>query len=238
MTGSAPDREVLQLRALTASVLLVLCLSAGTVGSEDKMPADFVDAAAVVPGLVVEMRYAGSDNFVGRPIVGYEAPVCILTRQAAEALAKVQTELRDYGLALKVFDCYRPKRAVADFIRWAKDPADTKMKAEYYPELDKSQLFPRGYIAERSGHSRGSTIDLTLVYLPYVLEVPMGTSYDFFSMHSWPNDADQPPDVRVHRLLLSIMMQKHGFTPYEKEWWHFRLADEPYPNTYFDFPVK
>ena len=202
------------------------------------MPDGFVDAASVVPGLVVEMRYAGSDNFVGRSIDGYEEPICILSRPAAEALARVQAELRDYGLALKVFDCYRPTRAVADFVRWARDEDDTATKADYYPDVDKVELFVEGYIAERSGHSRGSTVDLTLVYLPYVLEVPMGTPFDFFSPRSWPGDADQPHPVRVHRLLLSIIMQRHGFSPYEREWWHFTLADEPYPDTYFDFPVR
>ena len=202
------------------------------------MPAGFVDAASVVPGLVVDMRYAGSSNFIGRPIDGYEAPVCILTRQAAEALGEVQAELKPFGMGLKVFDCYRPARAVADFVRWAEDATDTKMKSEYYPDLDKSRLFVEGYIADRSGHSRGSTVDLTLVYLPYESEVPMGTGFDFFSTRSWPTDAAQPSGVRAHRLLLSIIMQRHGFKPYAKEWWHFTLADEPFPETYFDFPVR
>ena len=213
-------------------------MTAGAVCAGETMPADFVNAESVVSSLVVDMRYVGSSNFVGRPIDGYEAPVCILTRQAAEALAEVQAELKDYGLGLKVFDCYRPTRAVADFARWAKDEADTKMKAEFYPELDKSELFAKGYIAERSGHSRGSTVDLTLVYLPYESDVPMGTGFDFFSPRSWPTDADQPSEVRAHRLLLSTIMQRHGFKPYEYEWWHFTFADEPYPDTFFDFPVK
>ncbi len=238
MWGSAPDRVVVRLRALTTSILLAASMAAGVACAGETMPADFIDAASVVPGLVVDMRYAGSFNFVGRPIDGYEAPVCILTRQAAEALAEVQAELKDYGLGLKVFDCYRPTRAVADFVRWAKDEADTKMKAEFYPDVDKSELFAKGYIAERSGHSRGSTVDLTLVYLPYESDVPMGTGFDFFSPRSWPIDAVQPSEVRAHRLLLSSLMQRHGFKPYEYEWWHFTLADEPCPDTYFDFPVR
>jgi len=234
----APDWMVVRLRALTTSILLAASLTAGVGCAEENVPADFVDAANVVPGLVVDMRYAGSSNFIGRPIEGYEEPVCILTLQAAEALAAAQTELKAYGLGLKVFDCYRPTRAVADFVRWAKDETDTKMKAEFYPDLDKSELFARGYIAERSGHSRGSTVDLTLVYLPYESDVPMGTGFDFFSTRSWPTDAAQPSEVRAHRLLLSTIMQRHGFKPYTNEWWHFTLVDEPHPDNYFDFPVK
>ncbi|MFO7675377.1 MAG: M15 family metallopeptidase [bacterium] len=218
--------------------MLAVWMAAGAAAAGDGLPEGFVDAAAVVPGLVVDMRYAGSHNFVGRPIDGYEAPVCILTREAAEALAGVQRELRDYGLGLKVFDCYRPARAVADFVRWAKDETDSKMKSEFYPDMEKSELFPKGYIAERSGHSRGSTIDLTLVDLPSGSELPMGTGYDFFSERSWPKDAKQAPEARAARLLLSVVMQGRGFEPYESEWWHFRLADEPYPDTFFDFPVR
>lgn len=223
---------------MTTSTLLAVWLAVGAAGAEEAMPAGFVDAVRVVPGLVVDVRYAGSNNFVGRPIDGYEAPVCILTRRAAEALAEVQAELDRYGLGLKVFDCYRPTRAVADFVRWARNGADTKMKAEFYPDVDKSELFAEGYIAERSGHSRGSTVDLTLVYLRDGSEVPMGTGFDFFSPRSWPADSSQHPEVRVHRELLSSFMRAHGFKPYKKEWWHFTLADEPYPDTYFDFPVR
>jgi D-alanyl-D-alanine dipeptidase len=226
------------MRAVTASVLVVACLMIGPACAGEKMPAEFVDAESVVPGLVLDMRYAGSHNFIGRPIDGYEAPVCILTLEAAVALAEVQAELKDYGLGLKVFDCYRPTRAVAHFVRWAKEETDTEMKAEFYPELDKPELFVEGYIADRSGHSRGSTIDLTLVSLPDEAELPMGTAFDFFSTRSWPTDAGQTPEVRANRLLLSTIMQRHGFKPYEREWWHFRLADEPFPDTYFDFPVK
>ena len=228
----------MRIAAPFTTVLLAVSVSASVAGAGEPMPADFVDVAKVVPGLVVDMRYAGSFNFIGRPIDGYEAPVCILTRQAAEALGAVQAELKQYGMGLKVFDCYRPTRAVADFVRWAEDEADTRMKAEFYPDLDKSELFVEGYIADRSGHSRGSTVDLTLVYLPWESEVPMGTGFDFFSTRSWPTDAEQASGVRAHRLLLSSIMQRHGFKPYSKEWWHFTLADEPYPETYFDFPVK
>ena len=184
--------------ALFTIALLAVSASATVARAAEPMPGGFVDAASVVPGLVVDMRYAGSSNFIGRPIDGYEAPVCILTREAAEALVGVQAELADYGMGLKVFDCYRPARAVADFVRWAKDEADTRMKAQYYPDFDKPELFAEGYIADRSGHSRGSTVDLTLVYLPWESDVPMGTGFDFFSTRSWPTDAEQPPNVRAH----------------------------------------
>lgn len=226
------------MRATTTCLLLVACLTTGPVCAGEPMPEGFVDATTVVPGLVVDMRYAGPHNFIGRPIDGYHAPVCILTRETAEALAGVQAELYDYGLGLKVFDCYRPTRAVTDFLRWAKDQADIAMQLEFYPDFEKSELFAEGYIADRSGHSRGSTVDLTLVFLADGSAVPMGTGFDFFSTRSWPTDPNQPPEVRANRLLLSIVMQKHGFKPYEREWWHFRLADEPFPDSYFDFPVE
>ncbi len=219
-------------------LVLAMVASMATTATADERPDDFVDAADVVPGLVVEARYAGFFNFVGEPIDGYEAPKCLLTRPAAEALAKVQESLKPYGFGLKVFDCYRPARAVAEFVRWSKDEDDTRMKPEFYPDLDKSELFLKGYIAERSGHSRGSTADLTLVTLPAKVEVYMGTGFDFFSERSWPDDAKQPADARANRLLLSSLMQLHGFEPYPYEWWHFTLADEPYPDTYFDFPVE
>ena len=224
------------MRAFTL-FLAVMTLSTASANAEER-PADFVNVADVVPGLVVEARYAGYYNFVGQPIEGYEAPVCLLTRQAAEALVQVQGSLKPFGFGLKVFDCYRPARAVAEFVRWAEDAGDTRMKPEFYPEIDKSELFPKGYIAEKSGHSRGSTADLTLVDLPTGVEVYMGTGFDFFSERSWPDDPEQPSEARANRLMLSSVMQRHGFKPYPYEWWHFTLVDEPYPDTYFDFPVK
>lgn len=201
-------------------------------------PINFVNILDVVPGILVEARYAGYFNFVGHPITGYEAPICLLTRQAAAALINVQSALRPFGFGLKMFDCYRPTRAVGEFVKWAKDTQDIRMKPEFYPELDKTELFPKGYIAEKSSHSRGSTVDLTLVILPSKIEAYMGTSFDFFSKHSWPDDREQPDQARANRLLLSSIMRLHGFNPYPYEWWHFTLADEPYPDTYFDFPVK
>jgi D-alanyl-D-alanine dipeptidase len=212
------------------------------VAAESRPPA-FVDAATVVPGLVVEMRYAGTYNFVGTRIDGYEAPVCLLTKPAAEALAKVQLALASSGVGLKVFDCYRPTRAVAHFVRWARDLRDIRMKGEFYPNVEKGTLFRDGYIASRSGHSRGSTVDLTLVeILPgpdgKLRERDMGTPYDFFSPLSWPRSSKMSDTVRANRELLAGAMRKGGFLPYDKEWWHFTLANEPFPDRYFDFPVR
>jgi len=206
-------------------------------------PAGFVDAATVVPGLIVEMRYFGSYNFVGRPIDGYERPVCLLTRQAAAALEQIARDLQARGLALKVFDCYRPARAVAHFVRWARDLADVARKAEFYPEVDKRHLFRDGYIASRSGHSRGSTVDLTLVRRADGVELAgreldMGTPFDFFGPRAWPSDQGVSATAQANRASLARAMRRRGFRPYDKEWWHFKLRQEPFPHTVFDFPVR
>jgi D-alanyl-D-alanine dipeptidase len=222
---------------------------------------ELVDAARVVPGLVVEMRYFGHHNFVGRPVEGYEAPRCLLTRPAAEALAAVQAELGPLGLGLKVYDCYRPARAVAHFQRWARDLQDTAAKTAFYPTVDKSELFERGYVAERSSHSRGSTVDLTIVPLPPPDQpawrpedqspchrpaagrwpdngLDMGGGFDCFHPVSHTASPEPAPQARANRLLLKTLMDRHGFANYELEWWHYTLRDEPYPDTYFDLPVR
>ena len=222
--------------SLALACLALLAACASLPGARH---ASFVDAATVVPGLVVEMRYAGSHNFVGRPVHGYERPICLLTRPAAEALAQVQRDLAPEGLGLKVFDCYRPRRAVADFARWAHDLGDTRTKAEFYPDVDKTQLFKLGYIAERSGHSRGSTLDLTLVRLgPSPAELDMGAHFDLFSPISWPSDRTVGPEAQANRARLAAAMAHRGFKPLQQEWWHFTLIAEPYPDRYFDFPVR
>jgi D-alanyl-D-alanine dipeptidase len=203
---------------------------------EDR-PAGFVDTATVVPGLIVEARYAGAHNFVGRPIEGYDAPRCLLTRPAADALAQVARDLAARDLKIKVFDCYRPARAVANFVRWAHDLNDTLGKREFYPDVDKRMLFHDGYIASRSGHSRGSTVDLTLTRADGQ-ELDMGTPFDFFSPRSWPSAPNIGRSAEENRALLAAAMRRRGFRPYEKEWWHFTLAHEPFPSTYFNFPVK
>ena len=197
-----------------------------------------VDAAAIVPGIILDMRYAGAHNFVGRPIDGYERPRCLLTEAAAAALAAVARDLAPRGLVIEVFDCYRPTRAVADFVRWARNLTDIAGKAEFYPEVDKRVLFWAGYISPRSGHSRGSTVDLTLARADDRRGLDMGTPFDFFSPKSWPSDQSIGAEARANRILLATAMRRRGFRPYDKEWWHFTLRHEPFPETYFDFPVK
>jgi D-alanyl-D-alanine dipeptidase len=218
---------------------LMLTLVPLTTDARDRpRPDTFVDAASVAPGLIVEARYATAHNFVGAPIDGYERPICYLTRPAAAALALVVRDLEAKGLTLKAYDCYRPARAVAHFVRWARDLHDTRMKAEFYPHVDKSTLFRDGYIAARSGHSRGSTVDLTLVRRADGTALEMGTPFDFFSPLSWPSDTRIGAEAQANRLLLAQAMRRRGFAPYDKEWWHFTLRREPYPHTYFDFAVR
>jgi zinc D-Ala-D-Ala dipeptidase len=219
------------------ALAIALVVAASGAGAEER-PAGFVDAAGLVPGLVVEMRYAGSHNFVGAAIDGYDKPICLLTASAAAALAEVARDLAPRGLALKVFDCYRPARAVAHFVRWARAIGDVKMKAEFYPEVDKRNLFGDGYIAARSGHSRGSTVDITLVRRDDSQELDMGTPFDFFSPRSAPADRRVSAEAQANRALLAQAMGGRNFRPYEKEWWHFTLRREPYPQTHFDIPVR
>ncbi|MBI4797763.1 MAG: M15 family metallopeptidase [Desulfarculus sp.] len=207
------------------------------------------------------MRYFTNHNFLGVPVQGYEAPKCLLTRPAAEAMARVRERLLPLGLSLKIYDCYRPQRAVDHFVRWAKDTEDTLTKAEFYPTLDKKVLFPQGYIAERSGHSRGSTVDLTIVALPAAQEpafdparqvecfkpavtrypdngLDMGGGFDCFHEISHTANPGVGPQQRANRALLKTLMEAQGFKSLAEEWWHYTLKDEPYPNTFFDFPVK
>lgn len=228
----------------------------------DARPDDFVSITDLDPTVVVELRYFGSHNFTGRPVPGYRAQKCLLTRPAAQALAAVQDDLRPYALSLKVYDCYRPQRAVDSFIAWAKDPSDTKMKGEFYVEVPKDRIFEKGYLLERSGHSRGSTVDLTIVPRPsppqesYKEGDPLrdctkppgerfrdnsldfGTGYDCFNPLSNLENPDIPLDAKVRRLALRALMEKRGFKPVQEEWWHFTLVGEPYPDTYFDFEVQ
>ena len=223
--------------SLKAPVLALFgLLLTGSLLNAQTRPPSFADAAAVIPDLVVDMRYFGAANFVGTRVDGYEAPVCLLTHQAVTALAAVQRDLRPRGLGLKVFDCYRPVRAVRHFVRWARDP-DTGTKAEFYPHVAKGNLFREGYIASRSGHSRGSTVDLTLVTLPGGDELDMGTPFDFLSPQSGQGGRVSA-EARANRKLLADAMRARGFIPYDKEWWHFTLRNEPFPNSYFDFPVR
>lgn len=210
-------------------------------GTSASRPEGFVDVEQVAPGVRKDIRYFTAFNFVGARIDGYLASRCLLTAQAADALKRVQAELKPFGLGLKVFDCYRPQRAVDHFIRWARDLADTRMKSRFYPDVDKKDLFRDGYIAGRSSHTRGSTVDLTLVAVTAdgtARDVDMGTGFDLFSPSSWPDSRKVSGDQRAHRMLLRTLMTKHGFAPYPQEWWHFTLRDEPFPDTYFNFPVE
>jgi zinc D-Ala-D-Ala dipeptidase len=220
------------------TMLALLLLATHPAQAQAPLPPGFVDAAAVVDGLVVDMRYFGDTNFVGERINGYERARCVLSAPAASALAAVQRDLVARGLGLKVFDCYRPQRAVAHFVRWAQRIDDVKRKRDFYPDVDKRDLFKEGYISERSGHSRGSTVDLTLVRRADGRELDMGSPFDFFSPKSWPSDTSVGAQAQANRALLAAAMRRGGFRPYDKEWWHFTLVDEPFPDTYFDFPVR
>ncbi|MGQ3671013.1 M15 family metallopeptidase [Xanthobacter sp. TB0136] len=200
-------------------------------------PDIFVDVATYVPDVLLDIRYATAENFVGAPVDGYSASRAWLTQPAAEAVQKVALQARQDGFLLKLFDCYRPVRAVAHFARWAADLSDLRTKSVYYPDLEKNELFTLGYIAARSGHSRGSTLDLTLVERESGRELDMGTPFDLFCHRSWPQSDEVSPAARTNRRLLADYMMAAGFEPFFMEWWHFTLKDEPFPDTYFDFPI-
>lgn len=237
MSKRHSDRRLAAIRAiLLVAALTAVASGSGTPVNAQPRPPAFVDAADLIPGLVVDMRYFGTRNFVGTRVDGYEAPVCLLTQQAATALAAVQRDLKPRGLGLKVFDCYRPARGVRHFVRWARE-ADNSTKAEFYPHVAKTNLFREGYISSRSGHSRGSTVDLTLVKLTGNEELDMGTPFDFLSPQAGMN-GKVSAEARANRKILADAMRARGFIPYEKEWWHFTLRHEPFPNSYFDFPVR
>ena len=247
-----------QVMGLGIAVLLIAGCAQGikTESSPDKktgqsQSADLVALATLAPGIRQDMRYAGRHNFMGRPVAGYEAGVCWLSRTAAQSLAAVQQELQEKGLSLKVYDCYRPQTAVNDFVRWSKDMADQKNKDMYYPRVPKNELFKRGYIAEKSGHSRASTADLTLMVvdaqraskwvrgpLADGIEVDMGTPFDMFDEQSHTDNAKQSPDVQHNRRWLRTLMQRNGWKNLPEEWWHYTLIAEPYPDQYFDVPVR
>ena len=199
---------------------------------------DFVLLSEAVPDAILEIRYYSTYNFVGDRIDGYEEPIALLTKEAAEALRTVSDDLVARGYRLKIFDAYRPQKAVSHFMRWALDFEDTRMKQYFYPELDKSVLFPQGYIAEHSGHSRGSTVDLTLFDMNTEKEVDMGGTFDYFGEISHPDYTGITDEQYANRMILRDAMLSHGFKPLEQEWWHFTLENEPYPDTYFTFPIN
>ncbi len=229
--------------------------------SSCQVPEGFVEIREVIPDIVIDLRYYTNHNFLGRRVEGYNAEKCFITKAAADSLAKVQEELRSFGLSLKIYDAYRPQRAVDDFVKWAKDLSDTLTKKEFYPTINKDRLFADGYIAEKSGHSRGSTIDLTIIPFPAPEQpefnikqqcecfklyehryrdnsLDMGTSFDCFHPLSHTMNQNITPQQRANRLLLYSLMTKYGFKNLAEEWWHYTLINEPFPDTYFDFVIE
>ena len=251
---------------MLAAILIIICgTSVITCCSQDDNPvvsptedsSQFVTLSEAVPDAILEIRYFGTYNFVGTRIDGYEEPTALLTKQAAKALKEVSDDVISQGYRLKIYDAYRPQKGVDHFVRWAQDIADTKMKQYFYPDLDKSVLFPQEYICLKSGHTRGSTLDLTLFDMATEKELDMGGTFDWFGPESHPDfcgnpetgeytgDNSKSPKGRSitaeqfkNRMILRRAMLAHGFKPLDSEWWHFTLRDEPFPDTYFTFPVR
>jgi D-alanyl-D-alanine dipeptidase len=240
---------------------LLFFLSFSTILFAQNIPEGFIEIRTVIPDIILDLRYTTNHNFLGRPVEGYLAEKCYLTKAAADSLAKVQTELRKFSLSLKIYDAYRPQCAVDDFVKWAKILGDTLTKKEFYPTVDKGRLFVDGYIAEKSGHSRGSTVDLTIVPIPIPKQpeydinnqcecykpvnerfkdnsLDMGTGFDCFNSLSHTENPEISPQERANRLLLRSLMEKYGFKNLAEEWWHFTLKNEPFPKTYFNFLIK
>ena len=201
-------------------------------------PSGFVVLAEYVPGIIQEIRYYSTYNFIGDRIDGYEEPCALATVEMARALKSAANELNVKGYRMKVFDTYRPARAVKHFVLWGIEDQDLRMKEFFYPEREKQELFRKGYIASQSTHSRGSTIDLTLLDMRTGKELDMGSPFDLFSEISHPDSKAVTEEQYENRMLLQEAMVRNGFAPIDCEWWHFTLADEPYPDTYFDFPVS
>lgn len=240
---------------------LVAALLASAAVAQDTVPDGFVWLKDIDPTIEQDIRYYGSHNFLGRPVAGYEAPECILTRAAAEALLAIQAELAQSRLSLKVYDCYRPQRAVDDFIAWADVVEDQATKTAFYPRVDKADFFELGYVARKSGHTRGSTVDVAIVpvghpappvYAPgdELIDCALpadrrfadptldfGTGFDCMDEKSHHGNEAVSPVAQGNRLILKNIMERHGFAPYAEEWWHYTLTNEPFPETYFDFPV-
>ena len=257
MTRPFRSRALAAIAGLAALAALSSCA-----GEPAGPPEGFVRLGDVAPDIVQEIRYAGPHNFMGRQVTGYDKGECWVTRPTAEALARVQTRVTAQGYSLKVYDCYRPQRAVADFVAWSKDPQDDATRGEFYPRLEKSQLFPMGLIAEKSGHSRGSTVDVTLVPLgagtspSWVpgdpirdcaaplperfadTSIDMGTGFDCFDPVAATDDTSVTPEQRANRLLLVQAMEAAGFVNLPEEWWHYTLENEPFPDTFFDVPIS
>lgn len=201
-------------------------------------PSGFVVLAEYIPAVIQEIRYYSTYNFIGDRIDGYEEPCALLTIEAARALKSVSNEMFVQGYRLKVFDAYRPAAAVKHFVLWGIEDQDIRMKPYFYPDLEKQELFNKGYIAKQSSHSRGSAVDLTLLDMKTGKEVDMGGPFDFFSELSHPDYRGITEEQYENRMILQNVMVRNGFAPIDCEWWHFMLKDEPYPDTYFEFPVS
>ncbi|MBR6428795.1 MAG: M15 family metallopeptidase [Clostridia bacterium] len=201
-------------------------------------PSGFVLLSDAVPSIIQEIRYFSTYNFIGDRIDGYEEPCALLTKEAARALKQVANELAVRGLRLKIFDAYRPACAVKHFVLWGIEDTDVRMKPYFYPELQKQELFKLGYVAAKSSHSRGSTVDLTLLDMKTGRELDMGSPFDYFGQESHPDWRGITDEQFENRMILRRAMLRNGFLPIDCEWWHFTLADEPYPDTYFEFPVS
>ena len=242
---------------LTLGAMMVSCSGNAAEKAAEKAAAPEMDASAfvnitdVVPDVILEIRYFSTYNFVGARIDGYEQPTALLTRQAADSLKAVSDDLKAQGYRLKIYDAYRPQKGVDHFVRWGKDIKDTTMKTYFYPNECKDSLFIKEYIATRSGHSRGSTLDLTLFDMRTEKEADMGGTFDWFGRESHPDYCGNPETGEYtgkngkltkeqfeNRMILRRAMMAHGFKPYESEWWHFTLKNEPFPDTYFAFPVR
>ncbi len=241
-------KALLMMAALALVAAAVSCSNKAIVPEMES--SDFVNITDVVPDAILEVRYFGTYNFVGTRIDGYLQPTALLTRRAADSLRAVSDDLKNRGYRLKIYDAYRPQMGVDHFVRWGKDLNDTLMKPYFYPNESKDSLFIKDYIATKSGHSRGSTLDLTLFDMRTEKEVDMGGTFDWFGRESHPDCGGDPESGTyrendtitaqqfANRMLLREVMLAHGFKPYDCEWWHFTLKDEPYPDTYFKFPVK
>ena len=242
-------KRILSIVAAAVSVVFVACSCVRNTSQNDPEmdSSQFVLIGEHIPDVILEIRYYSTFNFIGDRIPGYLEPVAILSREAADSLKAVSDELRQQGYLLKIYDAYRPQCAVDYFMEWAEDVSDVRMKEYFYPELDKAVLVPQEYVARKSSHTRGSTVDLTLFDMKLQKDVDMGCTFDYFGVASHPDvlpgqeiGAYKPitEEQYRNRMILQAAMVRHGFKIYECEWWHFTLKDEPFPDTYFNFPVS
>ena len=239
------DKFIISVAAVTA--LLSACRNTNSPMAPEEDSSDFVAVTDIVPDAILEIRYYSTYNFIGDRIPGYEAPVALMTRESADSLKVVSDELKEQGYCMKIYDAYRPQCAVDYFMAWAEDTTDVRMKDVFYPELEKAVLVPQEYVARYSSHTRGSTVDLTLVDIMTGKDLDMGGVFDYFGVLSHPDlqpgepaGACQPINEEQYRnrMILREAMLRHGFRAYDCEWWHFTLKNEPYPDTYFTFTVK